>query len=157
MPRSRTFSITGTTPAAPPRSRTLRVTGTGTAASVPRSRVLRVTGSGATALILNPLVSLIDVEPETLIAVTATAVGGVVPDSWTWRKVSGLDLGITGTTGSVTIRAPSSIVGGVSVIGVTATKDGVVSPERTMSISVLPQTKWSWTGTVWAPRVTTWA
>ena len=145
MPRSRTLRVTGTSPAAAPRSRLLRVTGTGAVpAGGQRSRLLRVTGSGAAAVIVAAIPDPVEQEPGVTMTVTAALLGGESADTWTFRRVSGLAVGLSNAGPVLTFETPSHINGGQVVIGVTATKSGIVSPEVQFTVTVRPQTEWWW-------------
>jgi hypothetical protein len=162
MPRSRVVAISGLTPVAPTsaRSRVVRITGDGAAAAPaapPRSRIFRVTGSGAAGVAVAPLADITNVEPESTVTLTAALVGGGTADSWTWRRVSGANIGIASTGATVTFPAPSDINGTSVVVGVRATVGGIQSPEATCNVTVLPQLGWWWDPAGWIPAVTTWA
>lgn len=155
MARSRVARVTGLT-LVPPKSRVLKVSGTGSVVVTPKSRVLKVTGSGAVAVVVNPLPNLTDLEPESLVTVTASLASGVTADSWAWRVVSGPAATIFGVGAAVQITAPSNINGAVVTIGTRATLDSVQSPEVTFTLTVLPQAEWWWSDTAWTPAVDLW-
>ena len=137
-----------------PKIRWGRVLSDGTApAANPKIRWGRVASDGVASVTVAAIASIVDIEPGTLVTITASLVGGGAADSWTWRPISGPSVGITGTGETVTVVAPSHLDGCTVVIGVRATKDGTVSPERSITLTVLPQLSWRWTGTTLVPRV----
>jgi hypothetical protein len=93
-------------------------------------------------------------EAEEIVPLAAVLSSGGTADVYTWRRVSGPAVVISGSGASVTVKAPSAMPpGAVVVIGVTATKDSVASSERTVTLTVYPQLEWSrvypataWTG-----------
>jgi hypothetical protein len=115
---------------------------------VPKVRWGRSAVTGAAAVVVAALPDQ-TVEPESTVTIAASLLGGGAADSWTFRRVSGPSIGIAGTGASRTFTAPSAMppAGATVVIGVTATLDGVTSPERTCTITVLPQVSWVWNGT----------
>lgn len=124
----------------------------GSAPVVAKVRWGRSAMSGAAAVIVAALPDQ-TVEPETTVTIAASLVGGSVADSWTFRPVPGAGrttaIGLSGSGATRTFTAPSAMppAGATVVIGVTATLDGVTSPERTCTITVLPQVSWVWNGT----------
>lgn len=155
MPRLRVVRATGSSPTAL-KLRVTRVTGSGPVPVAQQLRVTRVTGSGALAIVVNPLPNWTGVEPESDLTITASLLGGLVADSWTWRIVTGT-AAINGTGDTVIITAPSHINGTTITVGVTGTKDAVTSAEVTFTVAVLPQTEWWWTGTAWIPHIEAWS
>lgn len=121
--------------------------GTGAA----KVRVYSVQAGGNAAVILNPLTAPANPEPETAITLTTTLTDGTTADSYMWRVVSGTPVALTGTGNTRTLRAPSGMppAGGTVTIGVTATKDGYSSVERTITITALPQLRWRLAGGTW--------
>lgn len=88
--------------------------------------------------------------PGEAVSLTATASGGL--PSWSWRIVLGPAVSLTGsTTATVGFTAPHLTPPGTTplILGVTATVNGVTQPEQTVTITVLPQTVFSWDGTQW--------
>nr|WP_167405787.1 hypothetical protein [Sphaerisporangium cinnabarinum] len=135
----------------PPRAPKLRIHAlsiSGVAPLAPRLRIHGAAMTGPAAVLLSALPDQ-TVEPESTVTIAASLVGGGSPDSWTFRRVSGPSVGISGTGATRTFTAPSAMppAGASVVIGVTATIGGVTSPERTCTITVLPQVSWVWTGT----------
>jgi hypothetical protein len=143
-------------PPSPMKLRWVRSEASGAAAASPKLRWIRSEAGGALAVIVAPITSQSGLEPETVVTISASLVGGGTADSWTWRPVSGASVGINGTGATVTVAAPSDINGASTVIGVRATKDGITSPEATMVVQVLPQTEWLWAGSSWLPNVVVW-
>ena len=171
MPRHRVLNVSGVT--APlhrvlkvagagdaitgPRHRVLKLSGVGDAVAPPRHRVLKVAGAGTTSVTLNPFTNLTDVEPETVLSITATMSDGSAADAYTWRQISGPAVALMGTGATRVFRAPSQLNGSLApvassvVLGVTATVDGVTSPERTITVGVLPQLRWYRSAGQWLP------
>lgn len=130
---------------------------TGTAPVYGSVRVQRAAMSGVAAVILSPL-SPVTAGPGELVSLTANLSGGGVADSYTWRLVSGPAVAFQGTGASRSFLAPSAMPPGASVVvGVTATIGAVTSTEQFVTVTVLPQTRWSrvhggqWVGAVVAP------
>lgn len=128
----------------------------GSAPVVPKVRWGRSEFAGATLLALDPFTNLTDVEPETIVTLTANVSAGT-PDSYTWRQISGPTVSFTGTGGTRSFRAPSAMNGSLApigvtvVIGCTVTAGSTTSPERTVTISVLPQIRWVRSSGQWLP------
>lgn len=122
----------------------------GTAAIVPKVRYGRLDLAGTAAVLVVPLQPQ-TVEPESTVNLAAGLVGGGSADSWAWRPISGPSIGILGSGATVSFKAPSAMPPGTSVVvGVRATVSGTQSPEQTVTITILPQLQWYWTGTVFA-------
>lgn len=119
---------------------------------VPKVRWARSAMAGAAAVVVAALPDQ-TVEPETTVTIAASLLGGGAADSWAFRPVPGSGrttaIGLSGSGAARTFTAPSAMppAGATVVIGVTATLDGVTSPERTCTITVLPQVSWVWNGT----------
>lgn len=119
---------------------------------VPKVRWGRSAVTGAAAVVVAALPDQ-TVEPESTVTVAASLLGGGAADSWSFRPVPGSGrttaIGLSGSGATRTFTAPSAMppAGATVVIGVTATLDGVTSPERTCTITVLPQVSWVWNGT----------
>lgn len=129
----------------------------GTALTVPKVRIYRTDVDGTAAVLLAPIANQ-TVEPETVVTVSTSITTGQTADSWTWRRISGATVTLTGTGGTRTLRAPSGMppTGASVTLGVTATSGGVTSPEQVTTVTGLPQLEWYWTGTQWVgkpPRV----
>lgn len=107
-----------------------------------RGRVHRAALGGVAAVALQPMLDR-TVEPLTIVNLTAVLSGGGAADTYAWRRVSGPAVTFFGTGADRSFRAPGLLppVAPI-VIGVTATVDGVTSPERTVTITVLPQISW---------------
>lgn len=143
------------------------------AASTSTIRWYRASSEGNTAVVIAPIATRSNLEPETVVVIPATLQAGTA-DLWTWRRVSGPAVSIATNGPTATVTAPSDINGATLVLGVTATVNGVagdnyvdgfsdsygasntVSPEVTATLNVLPQTEWWWTGTAWVPRIEVW-
>lgn len=125
----------------------------GTAAVTPKLRVGRAGVTGTAAVLVAALAPQ-TVEPETLVSLTASLVGGGSADSWTWRVVTGMPVSFSGTGASREFIAPSTLPpgGGTTVIGVRATVGGTTSPEVTVTITLRPQLSWQYNGTQWVGR-----
>jgi hypothetical protein len=125
----------------------------GTAEVTPNLRWGRAGVTGTAALSV-AVIAAQSVEPETLVTVVAALVGGGSADSWTWRVVSGQPVSFGGSGNTRTFVAPSLMPpgGGTSTLGVIATVGGTSSPERTVIITYLPQTRWQFVGGVWVGR-----
>jgi len=128
----------------------------GTAPVTPKVRWGRSEFEGVTLLALEPFTDLVDVEPETIVTLTANVSAGT-PDFFTWRQISGPTVSFSGSGGTRSFRAPSAMNGSLApipvtvVVGVTATSGSTTSPERTVSVSVLPQTRWYRSAGQWLP------
>ena len=134
-----------------PKARLYRAELSGTAIiipDVPKVRLYRAELSGTAAVLVAPLTGQ-TVEPLSTVTLTAVLLSAGPADSWTWRRISGPSVGIEGTGATRTFVAPATMDGTEVVIGVTATKDGVTSNERTVTIAALPQLSWIWDGTAW--------
>ena len=111
-------------------------------------------GVTGVAAVIVAAIAAQSVEPETTVNITAALSGGGAADSWTWRVVSGQPVSFSGSGASRAFVAPSLMppAGGSSTIGVTATVGGTTSPERTVVITFLPQTRWQFVGGLWVGR-----
>lgn len=127
----------------------------GTHVLAPKVRWARVAVEGTAAVIVSPLAAQA-VEPESVVTVAAALSTTGPADSWTFRRVSGPTIGIQGSGATRTFIAPSQDAptnpavppqSSTVVIGVTATKDGTTSAERTCTVTIMPQTQWVWNGT----------
>lgn len=94
--------------------------------------------------VVNPL------EPGILFSQTAVMAEGAAPSSWSWRQLSGtpVDL-IAANNATVTFVTPAAQVDGRPVpanviLGVTAVRGGIASPEAQVIINVLPALSWTW-------------
>jgi hypothetical protein len=125
-----------------------RVGVTGTTLTTPSLKISRVGATGTAAILLNPIAAQ-TVEPGVMVTLTAVLTGGGSADSYSWRFVSGdtVTLGAVGavatfTSPSVTTptKAPRQAT---TTIGVTATVSGVTSPERQVTVTTLPQLRWT--------------
>ena len=156
MARLRALAFSGL---APTRLYAIGFAGSGANSTNSQLRALGFSGTGTNAVVLNPLLDMANVEPETVIAITATLQAGSTADTWVWRQISGNAEIISGSsTPTLQIRAPSAMPPGATVsLGVVA-KDGTVqSSERQVTISVLPQTRWIYDGNSWEGKSpTTW-
>lgn len=121
----------------------------GTAVVVPKVRWGRADFEGVAAVLIAPIPNQSNVEPETLITVTTSVTSGHTADSWTWRRISGPTVTLTGTGGTRTFYAPSGMTGTTLVLGVTATAGGVTSPEQTVTVTTLPQVSWHYSAGTW--------
>lgn len=124
-----------------------------TVANVPlRLSLIKVSGDTVLKLTVAPIAGPAASEPGTVVTLTASAIGGVTPDSWSWSQASGPTTSFTPSGASVDVIVPSlmpAAAPGITVMQVTATKGGVTSAPATVSITALPQTRWSWNGTTW--------
>lgn len=109
-------------------------------------------------MVIAPIATPAPVEPGINVSVTATLTTGSGP-VWSWRRVSGPAIqlaasGTTATSSSVTFVSPSVMppTSGTLVIGVTASQGGFTTPERTVTITVLPQIRWVLHDGVWVGR-----
>ena len=148
MSKLRLHGVALETPPPAPKLRVHQVQLTGAAPLAPKLRVHGAAITGAAAVIVAVLPDQ-TVEPESTVTIAASLLGGGAADSWNVRRVSGPSIGIAGSGATRTFTAPSAMppAGATVVIGVTATLDGVTSPERTCTITVLPQVSWVWNGT----------
>ena len=148
MSKARDYRLSYDVIPATPKVRDYRLDFQGSALSIPKVRDYRLDLSGAAAVIVAVLPDQ-TVEPESTVTIAASLLGGGAADSWNVRRVSGPSIGIAGSGATRTFTAPSAMppAGATVVIGVTATLDGVTSPERTCTITVLPQVSWVWNGT----------
>lgn len=125
----------------------------GTAPASTKVRWGRADFDGVAAVVLAPLTDL-TVEPESFVTLTTTVTSGQTADAWTWRRISGPAVTLTGTGGTRTLYAPSAMPpsGATVVIGVTATASGITSPERTVTVTARPQLSWQWQSGAWYGR-----
>ena len=115
----------------------------GTRPVAPKIRWGRAAVTGSASVTLRPFAPQVDVEPQTVITLTAvTFPGSADPTSYVWRQVSGPAVTFSGSGDTRTFEAPSSMTGGVVVIGVAGVLAGVTGPEQVASITVLPQLSW---------------
>lgn len=138
-----------------PQLRDFRLDLTGTGVVLKTIRDYRFDLSGTAGVLVAPLAGQ-TVEPESTVTVSASLLTAGPADSWSFRRVSGPSIGISGTGASRTFAAPSQDAPvnpavppqpSTVVVGVTATKDGVTSAERTCAVTIMPQTRWVWNGT----------
>jgi hypothetical protein len=116
----------------------------GTAPVLQHVRWGRADFEGVAAVVVAPLLNLTDIEPETLVTITPVVTSGQTPEMWQWRRISGPVVTLSIASGGVvTFRAPQL------VLGVVATAGGVASIERTLTIDILPQVRWAYTGSGW--------
>jgi hypothetical protein len=88
--------------------------------------------------------------PGETTTVTAALADGTAADSWSWTQVSGAAVTLTGSGASRTFAGPSVMPPeDTVVISVTATKGGETSPPVQFSITILPQTVWTYDGVGW--------
>lgn len=156
MSKARDYRLSYDVVPATPKVRDYRLDFSGAALSIPKVRDYRLDLSGAAAVVVNALAAQV-AEPESTVTISASLLGGGVADTWTFRPISGPPIGLTVAGASATFKAPSTKppAGAVVVVGVTATLDGTTSAERTCTITLLPQVRWAWNGTVFvgAPKV----
>jgi hypothetical protein len=142
------------------KGRVYRLGQTGTSIGGGKGRIYRL-GVTGTAIASVASVSGVptQVGPGEAVNLVGTYGAGVVPDSWTWRVVSGPAVTLSSTTSTQSFLTPS-VSGTAAVtltIGVKVTKSGVPSAERFYSMSVLPQLSWvrvhggTWVGRRVAP------
>lgn len=137
---------------ADPKVRVGRIALTGTVPSSPKVRVGRVALTGTANISIAPFAP-VTAEPESTVTLTATLTEGGVADSYTWRRVSGPAVTFVGSGDTRAFAAPSAMPPGAEVvIGVTATVGGVTSPERTVTVTVLPQLRWNYQAGAWVGR-----
>lgn len=110
----------------------------------------------AVGIVVAPIPGVNDVEPETLVTMTAELAGGGTA-TWAWEQLDGPTVTLTGTGATRAFYAPSLASGGVPapctvVLGVTASSGGLTSARRTVTITVLPQLAWYWNGAKWAGK-----
>ena len=111
--------------------------------TAPSLKLARLGFDGPLAVALNPIPAQ-TVEPETTVTITAVLTGGGAADSYSWRRVSGATVTLTLDDDVATFTAPSAMPPGTSVvIGVTATVSGTTSPEQQVTVTVLPQLRWT--------------
>jgi hypothetical protein len=107
----------------------------GTAPVLQHVRWGRADFEGVAAVVVAPLLNLTDIEPETLVTITPVVTSGQTPEMWQWRRISG--------PSAMPPARPQL------VLGVVATAGGVASIERTLTIDILPQVRWAYTGSGW--------
>lgn len=137
----------------PVHARILRSGATATSPVAVHARVLR---SAATATVVPVVLAPTGrpVGPGEPVTVTATLQSGGSADSWTWRQVSGPSVTLTGSGPSRTITGPSLMPPGQAIVlGVRATTGGLQSAEATVTLTVLPQLEWTYTGAAWVGAV----
>jgi hypothetical protein len=109
----------------------------------PKIRWGRAAMEGTAAVVVLPFPAQPQRDPDVVVPLTAVLADGSTADSYVWRRVvSSLPAVINGTGASVTVTLPSTMSGGTVQIGVTATKDGIVSVERLVNLPVYPQNVW---------------
>lgn len=144
MTTVRVYRAESAEPATPPKVRIYRAESAGAVAAAGKVRVYRAESAGTAGVVVAPMASQ-TVEPEALMTVTASLVGGGAADSWLWRRVSGPALSTFSSAGAVaTLRTPSAMPPGTTVVlGARAVVGSVTSAEVTVTLDVLPQTEWS--------------
>lgn len=140
----------------------LRVHKASLSAAVPTVTKLRVHKVSATAVagVVVTVPSSLTAGPGQALTVTATLeTGGSA--TWQWRKISGPAVGLNNGANQVSFAVPSvwnadtsqPLTGDpgpvVLVLGVSATVDGVTSPEVRCEITILPQLSWTRGNTSW--------
>lgn len=135
-------SAVGTAPDAGPQGRVYRAAVTGTVPASRLGRVFRAAIAGTASVVIAAFAPR-TVEPMSTVSLTAALVGGGVADSYSWRQISGPSVSFTGTGGSRSFPAPSTMAGAVVVLGVQATVGATTSAEATITITVLPQITWN--------------
>lgn len=150
MPALRISSASLVTPSSPAK---LRIASVSVAGGVfPRLRISHAEAAGAVrvrVLSIQPLT----VEPLDLVSLTAYLESALVADSFSWDQVSGDSISLEGSGNTRTFKAPASTAGTTIVVGVTATKGGVTSPEVQATVTVLPQIEWILKGGAWVPLI----
>jgi hypothetical protein len=140
----------------------LRVYEVGLDVAIPVQPVLRLydVGLAVVGAVTVELPAAATIGPGEILELEAELVTGGSA-SWSWRRISGPALTIAADGGSATITGPSrwnadiekptAGIPGVStvVVGVTATVDGITSPEARCTVTVLPQLSWSRSGSTW--------
>lgn len=140
----------------------LRVHKASLTAAVPITSKLRVHKASLTAVgaVIVTVPASLEVGPGETAVLEAEL---ITPGSatWAWRRISGPTIGLSPSGDTATFIAPSlwnsdrtqpnGGVPGVStlVVGVTATIDGIVSPEVRCEVRILPQLTWARSGTSW--------
>lgn len=130
----------------------------GTAPTTPKARWGRSALEGTASVVVAPLTGVTDRLPGTSVSFTAALASAGTADLWTWRQVSGPAVSLIGSGASRTFLAPSVMPpdGATVVLGVRATVSGTLSPEVTVSTTVLPQRFWILQAGQWVgkrPRV----
>lgn len=155
MPELRIQKVTATTPVTQ-KLRLHKITASGTQSTTPKLRLHKITAAGTQAVRIDPIPQPQAAEPGVNIVVTAVLQGDGAADSWTWRRVSGPVATLTPAGASCTIVTPSAMPNPSDtsasiplVIGVKATLAGTDSPEVTVVVPVLPQTRWTYDGSAW--------
>lgn len=135
-------STVGTAPADAPRGRAYRAASTGTVPASRFGRAYRAAVAGTASVLLVPFAPR-TVEPMSTVSLTAGLVGGGIADSYSWRQISGPTVSLSGSGGSRSFAAPSTMAGDVVVIGVQATVGDTTSAESLITITVPPQIMWT--------------
>lgn len=157
MARVRLGGVTLADPPVAPRVRLGGVALSGAEPVVARVRLGGVALSGAPAVVVAPMAERI-AGPGELVTITPELASGGTADSWTWRRISGPTVTLlTAPGGGRAVTAPSVMPSSPTasgpaatiVLGAIATVGGVTSPERTVSIAILPQLSWAWSGSAW--------
>lgn len=136
-----------------PKLRVHRAALSGSAVTLPTLRIHRASLSGTLAPRISPLGDMTLVEPARTMSITASLVEAMSA-TWAWRVISNPSVTISQSGATVTFTTPSTMPpnGADVALGVTATSGSVASPEETLTISVLPQTRWWYTPTGYVGR-----
>jgi len=114
----------------------------------PRLRIFQVGMTWTPGLTIAPFADVGPMEPETPVTITANLVDyPTLPDSFTWRQISGPTVNLPSGGQSLTFITPSYMQDDIPtrcevVIGVRATIGSTTSLEQTCKILVRPQLKW---------------
>lgn len=123
--------------------------------TTPKARIANVSIHAAANVTLQPFA---DQSVTPLDTVTLTSQKGSlspVPSAYTWRQISGPAVTWVETNGVINFVAPPVIGGGTIVFGCVASLSGVVSPEVTANIAVLPHLYWVAGSSGWVPLTRT--
>lgn len=134
------------------RLRAARIAGTGATSATRKLRAARISGTGTGQVRVHSIDDNPTVEPGTRVTVTAVlAAGPPGTVTWAWTQISGPTVTLTPAGDTVSFVAPSVMPSDTAtvVLGVTATVAGATSPQVTATSTVLPQTRWAWSGTSW--------
>lgn len=155
----RAYSV-GLQNAAPSKVRVYRAFLEAVVDPVARLRVHRASldGTPATVLLPHDPVSLGPGEEKT---VTMQTEDGVPATGWTWRRISGPSLSMSGSGGTRKLTGPhlwnqyttqplgSPPAPAVTEVGVQAVRDGIISDEVVIVVTTFPQSAWTRTGSTW--------
>lgn len=136
----------------PPLLRVYKSSASGTAPSNPILKVYKSSATGTTTPIIDAPTQF-TIGPGENVTVTPVLLYGLTADSWSWRRISGPNTTLSGTGATRVVTGPSvwppspSAPTVTLLLGVTATVGSLTSAEHVITVTVLPQTAWSYSST----------